>query len=770
MNEFTELERNLHTLTRRGVVRFAFLSAARALPFLCVERDFSYWPDNEKQKYLFHIFNAVDMCMCAITVTFAATAADVSKAADDASKAADKAVAGANKAAADAHDVFMAAKASDAAAHAAFAVTAAVRTARAVSDQDAAWAAKDAYMSAVKACESSTLNPIFDTEKVNDFKRIILNDYNYVKSEQSHYLEDGISFYGDMWNNFIDDLYEIGCGYWADLYNDMFVNKFEINEEELRWRTDISDNLKQDGASAVALQIMALRSQGVVYAARESRLIIIGSAGAGKTTLARRLSGDASFPEASDTTYGVNMEIKFDFNGVKTHLWDFGGQIIYHSSHRCFLSENCVYILVVNGRDEAARDVTKINYWLDTIRVYSNNNAEVFILVNESDNRKQDIDVEALKRGHYGNLIQDVDNFNVGNDLERVSKFKEKLANHIESRGHHPIGTKDKAVMDDLRVRFEAGASVIDRIELKDIFKKHNIDVETEGKRAKRLLNILGVALSFECIADYVLDPEWISGGVYKIVDHMSKQGMQYIHKVTCYNILNNEQKYPLNRCGHIYRLMIEHRIAFECDEEGVLLVPCVASQSKPPDIDVQPSSDRLVTKIVRDDSKEFPADFFERFIYANHSDLSKYTHKGDSGYGERYTFWLTGMVLTYQDQNASAFIEISENRLITIAVWGAEKEKYHNELYRRLDSHLDEYGFIAFGEDDNDIFGDKSKSLTVHLRSDRRFEELFMKGLGDYRRFVENRSDAVDLIKVFKHAPYVAEKDNMLLNILLKL
>jgi len=750
LKEFKEIEKDLHTLTRMKMNQFAFIAATRAVPFLCTERSFSYWPDSNKQRYLYHIFSALDICACAITATFATTSADANSAADAI------------------YDVHKASNASCAANNATLAIASAVRTVRAAFCDDAALAARDAYVSASKACEAAVANLVLDTDSINEFKRILLSDYNAIKYEQPRLFKSGIDAYGEVLDNFIDDLCEIGCRYWADLYKGLFANKFVLNEEELRWRAGAPNKVKRDGASAIAGHMMTLKSQSVEFVAKETRLILIGSAGAGKTTLARRLNGDLSFPEADDTTYGVDVNIKISFNGVKAHIWDFGGQVMYHSSHRCFLSENCVYILVVNGRDEAARDVMRINYWLDTIRVYSNNNAKVFILANESDYRKQDIDVDALMRGHYGNLIQDVDSFNIGKDLEKVEKYKEKLAEYIEARGHHAISAKDKAAMDDLSVLLEKDSSVIEKRELWDILEMRGIKIESDRVRAANVFNMLGIALSFDCIADYVLNPEWISGGVHRVVDYMKTNGMQYVDKDAFFGIFNDEpEKYPIDKRGHIYELMIQHKIGFENRGNKGLIVPCVASQSKPSDINVQPSSDKIVTKVLRDDSKEFPADFFERFIYANHNDLGKRPHKGDGNNDdEHYTFWLTGMVLTHKGQDASALIEI-DDRVITISVWGKEKEKYRDEIYKRLDSHLDEYGFVAFGEESEGVFGEKREDLTVYLRSDRRFEKLFKEEPGGYERFMKRLSDVATLIKILKYTPYVTEGVNELINIL---
>ena len=48
---------------------------------------------------------------------------------------------------------------------------------------------------------------------------------------------------------------------------------------------------------------------------------------------------------------------------VRLHVWDFGGQEIMHATHRFFLTERSLYLLVLNGR-EGTEDLDA-EYWLE---------------------------------------------------------------------------------------------------------------------------------------------------------------------------------------------------------------------------------------------------------------------------------------------------------------------------------------------------------------------------------------------------------------------
>lgn len=606
-----EIIEKLGKISTDQKIDFAWLCAVRALPFLSKgkKRNFEHWQKKERQKLLLSVFRAVDIAnfeSMAIVPTIDFITYNN----------------GNNKR--DPRITFY---------HDKFSIDINCAKANVVITVSSFF-----YNANTSAYASSFV--IKDSQR---FRELLLSDIDKIHENKLDELNNDISIYGEVWQNFQEDLEAVGCGYWAKLYADLFANRFVVDQKELRRRLNVPAGIREQGAKAVADYLTNVQDQGEEIVAKETRLILIGSAGAGKTTLAWRLNGKKKYPKPGDTTHGVDMSIKLNLNGVKTHLWDFGGQVIYHSSHRCFMSEDCVYILVVNGRDEAARDITKIEYWLDTIRVYSNNNAKIFIIVNESDNREQNIDKDYYMQGQYGNLIEDIYHFNIGKNLEKIKEFKNHIARYIESRGFQVIGAKDKKVIDELKTLFDDGnkkiaklknmlngnKKIIKKSELESILEKHDIVSDDDKQRAINLLNILGVALSYDCISDYVLDPWWISHGVYKIVDYMREHKLSLIYRGEFEDVFSNERSiYPESSLDHIFNLMAEHKIGFQNrhgNDYGLkgLLVPCVASQTKPSSVKTKPPIDNtLVIKVTREELKEFPADFFERYIYENQEDI----------------------------------------------------------------------------------------------------------------------------------------------------
>ena len=75
----------------------------------------------------------------------------------------------------------------------------------------------------------------------------------------------------------------------------------------------------------------------------EAKLLILGEVGAGKTSLANKLINANYTLREEKSTHGINVLkfLPFPVEGdrqFKVNIWDFGGQEIYHATHKFFLT------------------------------------------------------------------------------------------------------------------------------------------------------------------------------------------------------------------------------------------------------------------------------------------------------------------------------------------------------------------------------------------------------------------------------------------------
>lgn len=124
---------------------------------------------------------------------------------------------------------------------------------------------------------------------------------------------------------------------------------------------------------------------------QQLKVQLVGNGRVGKTTLADALEHKRAPSEPFKSTHGILIkEIQQALDGedepVTLQLWDFGGQEIYHATHRLFLSDDCLYLLLWAEETEEHPDETRhpVSYWLELIHDLAPN-SQVIIVKNQID-------------------------------------------------------------------------------------------------------------------------------------------------------------------------------------------------------------------------------------------------------------------------------------------------------------------------------------------------------------------------------------------------
>lgn len=105
--------------------------------------------------------------------------------------------------------------------------------------------------------------------------------------------------------------------------------------------------------------------------ANRAKLLVLGNGNAGKTLLTANLIGQADAyrrkksalqPHESISTHGVQFQNYPEFQSLQAgrycptqlQIWDFGGQEIYHNTHRLFISRGSVFLVVWDPAEASA--------------------------------------------------------------------------------------------------------------------------------------------------------------------------------------------------------------------------------------------------------------------------------------------------------------------------------------------------------------------------------------------------------------------------------
>jgi small GTP-binding protein len=248
----------------------------------------------------------------------------------------------------------------------------------------------------------------------------------------------------------------------------------------------------------------------------EARVLVVGEGGVGKTSLVRRLI-DNTFDAKEDTTLIVEKR-PLPLGDVRAQVWDFGGQEHMHATHQFFFSGRSLYLLVFDTR--ASLEQNKVEYWLTLINAYSQN-APVILVGNKCDQHEMDIEKRRL-REKYPNIRGFVGTS--ASAGQNIAELRQMIQDEVRA-------------MPQVRVLFSADyLAVKDEMETLDkphisheqfvaICERHGVSDEKDQDTLLDLLHDLGTILYFRDAegnpllpALGVLNPNWVTGGVYRIV------------------------------------------------------------------------------------------------------------------------------------------------------------------------------------------------------------------------------------------------------------
>ena len=131
-------------------------------------------------------------------------------------------------------------------------------------------------------------------------------------------------------------------------------------------------------------------TDGIVKGLGEIKVIFLGDGEAGKTRTIQRIMADGEqMPYSEGPTQGIAISDKVWRIGdrdIKVHFWDFGGQEILYSMHRMFMTQQTVYVILLNARESTQEE--RANYWLYNVAHFAGKEVPVLLILNKIDANK----------------------------------------------------------------------------------------------------------------------------------------------------------------------------------------------------------------------------------------------------------------------------------------------------------------------------------------------------------------------------------------------
>ena len=275
------------------------------------------------------------------------------------------------------------------------------------------------------------------------------------------------------------------------------------------------------------------------YTAYDAKVITVGNGRVGKTSVLKALFQLDTFNPQEDSTHGIQLfetalTLPLKQEQAKLRLWDFGGQELYHATHRIFMKSRALYILVWDSFTEQhlGEDLVTIegetfifrnfplSYWLGNIRALSKD-AKIIVVCNKMDNGQEHFpeQLHALQSQYHIDSFISVSaktGYGISTLYSRVQHLLEQMP---EMGMQMPLSWKnvqDKlaAIQDKPYIDFAAYRSIGEEEEL------------SEGSMHTLLRFLHHSGFLFwheEYLKDHIiLDQKWALDAIYQLLDRNS--------------------------------------------------------------------------------------------------------------------------------------------------------------------------------------------------------------------------------------------------------
>jgi len=414
----------------------------------------------------------------------------------------------------------------------------------------------------------------------------------------------------------------------------------------------------------------------------EAKLILVGPGEAGKTSVVNRLVKDSYNPRES-TTHGIRIKQWKQTVGkdeIRLNIWDFGGQDIQHATHQFFLTERSLYLVVLDGRK--GREDEDAEYWLKFIKAFGGESPAILVL-NKQRMHPYDVNRRALKE-KYPFIRAFI-----------PTDCKPKTRNGIPELKREILMALSE--MDNVRTPFPANwFGIKDQIarmkkpfipfdEYRKICTELNESDEKAQESLAYYLSCLGIAINFRTEPRLretsVLQPQWITKGVYKIITSRRLAHARGELKYSDLSRILPSKAYPEKMHNFLLDLMRKFELCFEFHDAGAdrrFLVPELLDKQKP-DLKNKFAPEQCLN--FRYEYTLLPEGLLPRFIVRTYP------------MSEGNLRWRTGVVLNWE--GCSALVEAdAADRQVLIRVTGttecrrrllsvirANFEHIHNEM-----------------------------------------------------------------------------------------
>jgi small GTP-binding protein len=244
----------------------------------------------------------------------------------------------------------------------------------------------------------------------------------------------------------------------------------------------------------------------------EAKILILGDENSGKSSLVERLVYDRFNPEYNSTNgIDINDELELDNSNVKIKIWDFAGQEITYQIHNLFMSQESLYLLVIDGQKED--DMLEHFSWLETISANAHYPPIIIVVTKNETNRTYRLD-EELYIKKFSNIVGIC--YVSSKENIKIKELKELIGKEINKISDINFPKEYEKVKKEIEMK--GNDYILEPSEFKKNCKECGFESKEERANIRKVLTDIGTIIGLDRDDRHIVNPNIIIDNMYKII------------------------------------------------------------------------------------------------------------------------------------------------------------------------------------------------------------------------------------------------------------